>query len=94
MAIRITCINKSGGYHDDPHHAISHLGWVNEQTGKQGKSTRLEVYNWIKNENGTAYVTDSAGHRAYVGARENSAGTKYLQTYADQRWSNNLLALA
>ena len=42
MAIRITCINKSGGDHQDPHHAISDLGWVNDQDGVPGKITALE----------------------------------------------------
>jgi hypothetical protein len=93
MSIRITCINKSGGYHADPHHAISDLGWVNEETGKTGKSTRLVVYDWIENQNGVAYVQDSAGNRARVGTREHSNGTKYLQTYADQVWTDNLLSL-
>ena len=93
MAIRITCINKSGGYHADPHHAISLLGWVNEQTGEKGKSTRLEIYNWIKNQNGVAYVVDFRNNRARVGTRENANGTKYLQTYSDEVWTDNLLAL-
>jgi hypothetical protein len=44
MSIRITCIKKSGGYHADPHHAISELGWINEQTRETGTSTRLVVY--------------------------------------------------
>jgi len=93
MAIRITCINKSGGYHADPHHAISHLGWTEDGSGKTGKNTRLEIYNWIKDQNGTAYVLDSRGNRAFIGTRENAYGTKYLQTYADQVWTDNLLAL-
>ncbi len=48
MSIRITCINKSGGFHADPHHAIQNLGWVNEDTKATGKNTRLEIYDWIK----------------------------------------------
>jgi hypothetical protein len=93
MAIRITCINKSDGYHDDPHHAIENLGWSNEETGKTGKNTRLEIYDWIKNEKGVAYVRDSRNNKAYVGTRENANGTNYLQTYADKVWTDNLLAL-
>jgi len=91
--IRIISISKSGGYHSDPHHAISNLEWVNEQTGDRGKNTRLEIYDWIKNQGGQAYVTDRWGNRAYVGTRENAHGTKYLQTYADRVWTDNLLAL-
>ncbi len=49
MAIRITCINKDNGYHENPNLAITHLGWIGDD-GKPGKSTRLEIYNWIKNE--------------------------------------------
>jgi len=39
MAIRITCINKDNGIHENPNVAITHLGWKNEQTGKTGRST-------------------------------------------------------
>ena len=93
MAIRITCINKSGGYHDDPHHAIQRLGWTNEANGETGNNSRLEIYDWLKTKNGTAYVKDRAGNKAYVGTREHSNGTKYLQTYADKVWTDNLLPL-
>jgi hypothetical protein len=93
MAIRITCINKSGGYHADPHHAISHVGWMEDGTGRVGKNTRLEMYDWIKNQKGVAYVVDSRNNRAQVGTRDNANGTKFLQTYADQVWTDNLLAL-
>jgi hypothetical protein len=93
MSIRVTCIKKSGGFHSDPHHAISELGWINEQTQETGTSTRLEIYDWIKNRNGVAYVRDSKGHQATVGTREHSNGHKFLQTYADRVWTDNLLAL-
>jgi hypothetical protein len=93
MSVRITCIKKSGGNHEDPHHAIERLGWINEETGKTGNNTRLEMYEWIKNQNGIAYVVDSRRNKARVAARENARGTKYLQTYADRVWTDNLLAL-
>lgn len=70
MAIRITCINKSNGWHEDPHHAISYLSWTNEQTGNTGKNSRLELYDWIKNKDGVAIVRDRRGNEARVGARE------------------------
>lgn len=93
MTIRITCIKKSGGYHDDPHHAISDLGWTNDQSSETGTSSRLQVYDWIKNQNGVAYVRDARGNQARVGTREHANGTKYVQTYADGAWTDNLLAL-
>jgi hypothetical protein len=94
MAIRITCINKAAGQHYDPHTAITNLGWTNDATGEAGKSTRLQVYEWLKQSTtNQAYVQDWAGNRAYVYPRENQHGTKYVQTAADRTWTNNLLAL-
>jgi len=57
-----------------------------------GTSTRLVVYNWIKNQNGVAYVRDSRGNQARVGTREHANGVKFVQTYADRVWTDNLLA--
>ena len=94
MAIRITCINKAGGQHYDPHAAISNLGWVNESTGKTGKSSRIEVYDWLKKDSSNqAYVLDWRGNRAFVYPRDNQYGTKFVQTFADKVWTDNLLAL-
>ena len=93
MAIRVTCINKSGGYHADPHHAIERLGWVEDGTGKTDVWTRLQTYDWIKYRNGVAYVRDSRGNTATVATREHTNGTKFVQTYADGVWTDNLLAL-
>lgn len=93
MSVRITCITKSGGYHADRHHAIERVGWVEDGTGKTGNSTRLEMYEWIKDQSGVAYVRDARGNSAQVGPREHFNGTKYLQTHADKVWSDNLLSL-
>ena len=93
MSIRITCIKKSGGHHADPHHAISELGWINEQTRESGTNGRLEVYDWIKKQNGVAYVRDSRGNQARVGTREHANGVKFVQTHADRVWTDNLLPL-
>ncbi len=93
MSIRITCINKEEGHHLDPHAAIISLGWVEDGTGKSGKWAREKVYNWIKNERGVAYVLDQRGNKAYLYGRENIYGTKFVQTYADQVWTDNLLSL-
>ena len=68
MSIRITCIKKSNGFHEYPHHAISQFGWINEQTNETNRSTRLEMYEWIKNDSGVASVVDARGNKARVGA--------------------------
>jgi hypothetical protein len=92
MAIQIVCINKSGGYHADPHHAIEYLGWMEGSELK--KTGRVTLHDWLKeSDNNKAYVQDDQGNRAYIGPREHSNGTKYVQTYADGKWSDNLLAL-
>jgi len=93
MTIRITCINKDGGNHDNPHVAISHLGWIGDESGESGKSTRLEMYEWIKTQKGKAYVRGANGSTAWVGTAETENGTKYVRTYSDNTWTDNLLAL-
>src|SRR5487761_1440145 len=81
MAVRIIRVRKDNGNHDNPHEAISHYEWVNEQTSESKISDRLTMVAWIEN-NGHAYVRDSYGTvSCYVNTSR--AGTKFLQTRAD-----------
>jgi hypothetical protein len=89
--VRITCINKDGGNHLNPHEGITHYGWIN-QSGKTGRSNRAAMVEWIE-ANNKAYVQDPQGNRAYCAIRVSSAGNKFLQTYSDGRYGNNLLSL-
>jgi hypothetical protein len=93
MAIRITCVAKPDGNLQNPHEAISELGWINEVDGQRSKISRLDLYAWLNDKGGVAYVTDTAGNIAYVKPRLNAYGTKYVQTQSDGVWSDNLLAL-
>jgi hypothetical protein len=93
MSVRVTCISKSNGDHENPHAAISSVGWTNESTNKSGSSTRLVMYDWIKDENGVAYVRDRDGNQVRVGTAETARGTKYIRTYRDKVWTDNLLAM-
>lgn len=93
MSIRITCINKDGGNHENPHAAIRQLGWINESSGERNRITRIDLYNWIKNQGGQAYVKDAYGNIAYVGTAVTSSGTQFVRTYADKTWTDNLLSL-
>lgn len=93
MAIKITCINKDNGNHKNPNLAITHLGWMDEQTKETGKSTRLEIYNWINDKKGYAYITCTYGNKAKVITAQTYTGTKYLKTEADNSTNNNLLSL-
>jgi Protein of unknown function (DUF3892) len=93
MRIRITNVSKPSGYNLNPHEAISELQWTVDSTGQTGRSTREQIYNWLKNAENSAYVRDRANDVAFVGTRENAKGTRYLQTYADGIWKDNLLSL-
>jgi|ERR1700730_4475691 len=93
MAIRITCINKSGGYHHNPYAAINRLGWVNEANGQSGYSSRIEMYDFVVNKQGEAYVRDAMGNRAYLIGAISPNGTSYVKTVADETKSDNLLSL-
>ncbi len=92
MAIKITCINKDNGNHENPNVAITHLGWLNETEGTSGKNTRLEIYDWIKG-GGRAYVKDVYGNIANLVTAETHSGTKYVKTVADGTPTDNLLKL-
>ncbi len=93
MSIKITCISKSGGFHENPHTAIEKLGWINEQTGSSGNSTRLQIYDWILKEGGIAYVYDSYGNRAKLTTSISVNGTKFVKSISDNVTSDNLLKM-
>ena len=92
MSIKITCIKKDLGHHDNPHVAISTLGWINEQTSNTGKSTRMEIYDWLLT-GGNAYVYDNIGNKAKLITAQSSNGTKYVKTESDNTTADNLLKL-
>jgi hypothetical protein len=92
MSIRIICISKASGDHENPYIAISNLGWINESTGNSGKITRTDLYDWIK-ERGEAYVKDSKGNIAYLTAELSQRGTKFVKTKPDDTKTDNLLSL-
>ena len=91
MAVRITCINKDGGYHENPYVAISHLNWVNE-SGKVGRSTREAMYVFVEEQGGHAYV-QSGGSRARLAGAVSPRGTRYVKTEANSVEHDNLLKL-
>jgi hypothetical protein len=90
MAIKITDIRLEGG---TEHEHIVHLWWTNPATGQNGTGTRASVVSWIEDKNGKAYTEDSQGNRADVLVVTPKSGEKYLRTFADGLWADNLLAL-
>lgn len=94
MAVKVTCINKDDGNHHNPYLAITHLGWLNETNAEHGKCTRLEMYDFIKNKGGLAYVTDPRdGSKAYLEALVTENGTQYVRTKPNDTGRDNLLSL-
>lgn len=93
MAVRITCVRKDGGNHQNPHEGITDFGWVNEQTRATGQSTRAQMIDFLERQNGKAYMKDRFGNVANIGVWVSAHGNKYLRTYVDDKWSDNLLAL-
>jgi hypothetical protein len=85
MKIRMS----SGGWH---HEHITHIAWVQDGTAIENVSTRAEMVTFVEG-GGQAYVKDAKGDVAYLRVRVSSAGNKYVQTYADGIFTDNLLAL-
>ncbi len=94
MSIRITCITKSGGDHENPYVAISRLGWVNLfNPAEKNSSTRQEMYDFVA-KGGEAFVYDRTGTiRSKLICATSPRGTKYVKTQADTTKKDNLLEL-
>ena len=92
MSVKITCIKKDNGNHENPYAAISSLNWINESTQKSGTSTREQMYDFV-NEGNEAYVIDASGNKAKLEAKLTVNKTKYVKTIADDVKSDNLLKL-
>lgn len=81
--VQVTCINKQP--RDSTHEGITHLG------GSGWHWTRKQVIDSIEAKTNTFY-TYVAGNRGNIGVVNGSNG-KYLRTYADGKWNDNLLSL-
>jgi len=66
-----------------------HISYLGDNTTMW---TRAQIVAWIESGEYGFYTND--GYRkAYVHVRTSSLGTKYVQTYADNVYTDNLLAL-
>lgn len=91
MSVQIRCINKEGGYHEDPHVAISNFGWINEETGGTGNNTLAEMVAFIDG-GGTAYVRVGQ-NIATCYTNTSRSGRKFVETRPDSTQTDNLLHL-
>lgn len=90
MTIQIIGIRKPGGA-ANIHEAISHYQWVKDGEPQPKLTDRAAMVSWLEKDGNSAFVrSDGRTASCYV----NSNGhTKFLQTYADNQWSDNLLSL-
>ncbi len=81
--VQVTCINKQP--RQNPYEGITHLGAAN------WKWTRQQVIESIEAKTNTFYTLVN-GNRGDIGVVNGTNG-KYLRTYADGQWNDNLLSL-
>lgn len=90
MSIEITHVRYSGA--QKTHESINNYKWRGRETGEVGSSDKQTLVAWV-DDNGIAYA-GSGAQQVRVGAVHPTSGASpYLRTYADETWSNNLLAL-
>jgi pyruvate kinase len=88
MATRITHVHLEGG---NQHEHITAVKWRQDVGGNTGQSSKSQMVKYIEDGN-NVYVSDGQT-RATVGVVKPKYGEPYLRTYADGKWTNNLLAL-
>jgi hypothetical protein len=78
----------------EKHEHIAKVLWRNTDSGKDGESTRADMVEWLdKTKDNQAYVSDVYGNLAFVGTIHPENSPAYIRTYADKKWTDNLLAL-
>ena len=80
---QITCTTMVGGT------AHEHVTQVGGDTERWPIAAVVEMIE----EQTDAFFTSVAGARSNLGVRKGANGSKYLQTYADGKWNDSLLAL-
>ena len=88
MTVYITAVHMEPSNASDHEH-IAQVRWENRGTGASNTSSREQMIDWI-NGGGDARVSDSQGE-VRVGVVD--ANPPYLRTYADNRYTDNLLSL-
>ena len=87
---RIDCVHKPD--RNSPHESITDVGGPKPDGSGRWKDTAAHVVAFIEG-NQHRFYTQEGGATAWVGVRTSATGHKFLQTYADGVWKDNLLAL-
>ncbi|WP_314409725.1 DUF3892 domain-containing protein [Streptomyces sp. DSM 40484] len=86
--IYITAIHLSGG---TKHEHIERVRWEDPSTNETGESTKQVIVRWLEeNKQNEARVRSGA---SYVRVGVVKATPPYIRTYANDTWTDNLLAL-
>ncbi len=93
MAVRIICIKKDEGKYENPYIAIDYFEWVNERINVKGITDRAKIHDWIKDEDGDAYIIDDAGDKIRLIPAMSPQGNKYVKTVTDETAEDCLLLL-
>jgi Protein of unknown function (DUF3892) len=86
--VYITAIHMMSG--GTAHEHIADVRWYDPDTKNINTSSRATMVDWIANKNGVAKVTDG---KSAVEVRVVQGTPPYLRTRANNRWTDNLLAL-
>lgn len=92
MTIEVTHRRMSPPNSQDHQH-ITELRWRNVDTLATGSSTRQALVDWIDDKGGRALVAPGPNQSVVGTVNPGDGRPKYLRTYADQQWNNNLLSL-
>ena len=83
----VNCVNKRN--RNSTHEHITHIG----NTHTLWRMTRESAITLIDSKPEAFYTIDkSTGKRIYIGVVREQGKAPYLRTYADGKWSDNLLA--
>jgi hypothetical protein len=92
LFLSVLVLRRPSGDYGIQHEPITYIRWLQNGTTTAKISTPAEMVAFVEDD-GKAYVKDSAGDVAFLGVRLSSAGNKYVRTHADGIWNDNLLAL-
>ena len=86
---RIDCVHKPDRM--SAHEHITQAGGPKSEGGRWQDSVE-NIVRFIENKQHRFY-TKEGNSSAWVGVRSSASGRKFIQTYADGVWKDNLLAL-
>lgn len=86
---QVTCINKNPRFS-----SYEHIEYIGNIDGKW-KISRDDAIRRIESWDEKFYTIDKiSGQKVYIGVVREAGKVPYLRTYADNKWNDNLLALA